>query len=97
MRKTKLKQISVKKLIESFEKSLKFEGDGTPGRCCDQFTCEKGEDTVSVDGKRCPYKGNIYEDGDQWHTSSCEQCKCKGGIALCSKMTCPSPSCSSFV
>ncbi|MCP9260814.1 Cysteine-rich motor neuron 1 protein [Dirofilaria immitis] len=64
------------------------EGDGTPGRCCDQFTCENGDDILN---KRCPYNGEIYNDGEQWHTNSCEQCKCKGGIALCSKMTCASP------
>lgn len=51
---------------------------------------------VSADGKRCPYNGEIYDDGEQWHTSSCEQCKCKGGIALCSKMTCASPPCKFF-
>ncbi|VDK24891.1 unnamed protein product [Anisakis simplex] len=41
--------------------------------------------------KRCPYGNKTYEDGEQWHTSSCEQCKCKGGIAFCSKMTCANP------
>ncbi|KAK6109255.1 von Willebrand factor type C domain family protein [Brugia pahangi] len=66
-------------------------GDGTPGRCCDQFTCENGDDMISINGKRCPYNGEIYDDGERWHTGSCEQCKCKSGIALCSKMTCASP------
>lgn len=41
--------------------------------------------------KRCPYNDEMYDDGEQWHTSSCELCKCKAGIALCSKMTCASP------
>ncbi|MFH4974983.1 hypothetical protein AB6A40_001692 [Gnathostoma spinigerum] len=66
-------------------------GNGTPGRCCDQFICEEGDDSLSKEAKKCPYKGKMYDDGEVWHSNSCEQCKCKGGIALCSKMTCAYP------
>uniref|UniRef100_A0A915AQ40 Cysteine-rich motor neuron 1 protein n=1 Tax=Parascaris univalens TaxID=6257 RepID=A0A915AQ40_PARUN len=66
-------------------------GDGTPGRCCDEFRCESGEDGQGADAKRCPYADKMYDDGDTWHSNSCEQCKCRGGIALCSKMTCANP------
>lgn len=68
-------------------------GDGTPGRCCDEFRCESGEDGQGADAKRCPYADKMYDDGDTWHSSSCEQCRCRGGIALCSKMTCANPPC----
>ncbi|KAK6042967.1 von Willebrand factor type C domain protein [Cooperia oncophora] len=61
-------------------------GTGTPGRCCDEWTCEDDPQLLS---KSCIRDGKTYSDGQEWHTSSCEVCRCKKGVAVCSKMTCP--------
>uniref|UniRef100_A0A0K0DIM3 VWFC domain-containing protein n=1 Tax=Angiostrongylus cantonensis TaxID=6313 RepID=A0A0K0DIM3_ANGCA len=55
-------------------------GTGTPGRCCDEWTYILIQEMINV---------NTYSDGQEWHTSSCEVCRCKKGVAVCSKMTCP--------
>ncbi|VDD92582.1 unnamed protein product, partial [Enterobius vermicularis] len=66
-------------------------GDGTPGRCCDDIECESGDEDQNADAKKCPHGGKTHENGEIWQSSSCKQCKCKEGIALCSEMSCPNP------
>ncbi|KJH53642.1 von Willebrand factor type C domain protein [Dictyocaulus viviparus] len=61
-------------------------GTGTPGRCCDEWTCE---DDLQPMSQLCIRDGKTYSDGQQWHTSSCEVCRCRKGVAVCSRMTCP--------
>ncbi|WKY09021.1 hypothetical protein Q1695_001851 [Nippostrongylus brasiliensis] len=61
-------------------------GTGTPGSCCDEWTCEDDPQPLA---KSCNRDGKSYSDGQEWHTSSCEVCRCKKGVAVCSKMTCP--------
>ncbi|CAB3398534.1 unnamed protein product [Caenorhabditis bovis] len=60
-------------------------GNGTPGRCCDEWKCEP--DAMLT--KKCMHNGKEYEDGSEWHQSICDVCHCKRGIAICTKMTCP--------
>ncbi|CAJ0568948.1 unnamed protein product, partial [Mesorhabditis spiculigera] len=62
-------------------------GNGSPGRCCDIWECERAETM----GKNCTWNEREYVDGQEWHSSQCEICKCKKGVAQCSKMTCPKP------
>ncbi|CAJ0961782.1 unnamed protein product, partial [Mesorhabditis belari] len=62
-------------------------GNGSPGRCCDVWECEKAD----LMGKNCTWGDREYSDGQEWHSSQCEVCKCKKGVAQCSKMTCPKP------
>lgn len=51
---------------------------GTPGMCCDLYTCERIQNPTCL-------IGNIsYPEGDSWETAE-EMCKCYKGIALCSK------------
>src|SRR5689334_23281204 len=52
--------------------------------------------TPTSEAKGCPYKGETYPEGDTWYSSTCEQCKCKAGVAFCKKMTCPNPPSQSF-
>uniref|UniRef100_A0A914WMA6 VWFC domain-containing protein n=1 Tax=Plectus sambesii TaxID=2011161 RepID=A0A914WMA6_9BILA len=47
--------------------------------------------TPTSETKGCPYKGETYSEGSTWYSSTCEQCKCKAGVAFCKKMTCSSP------
>ncbi|GMS80398.1 hypothetical protein PENTCL1PPCAC_2573 [Pristionchus entomophagus] len=63
-------------------------GTGTPGRCCDEWTCVEEATTLM---KGCVRAGVKYKDGDEWHEGSCETCRCKRGVAACSKQSCPKP------
>ncbi|VDN53420.1 unnamed protein product [Dracunculus medinensis] len=50
-------------------------GDGTPGRCCDLIACESDGKISENEVKRCPYGDEFYDDGQLWHSSSCDICK----------------------
>lgn len=64
-------------------------GNGSPGRCCDEWECEKEEQNSG--GKSCTWGSAIYRDGEEWHSTPCEICKCKKGVAQCTSMTCQKP------
>jgi len=75
---------------------ITHKGDGTPGNCCDQFiwqatTTTAMNDTSTPAQKICPYNGRMYREGEIWYSTTCEQCKCKAGVAFCMKMQCPAP------
>ncbi|GMT11597.1 hypothetical protein PFISCL1PPCAC_2894, partial [Pristionchus fissidentatus] len=63
-------------------------GSGTPGSCCDEWTCVEEPTTLM---KGCLRAGQKYKDGEEWHEGSCETCRCKRGVAACSKQSCPKP------
>ncbi len=43
----------------------------------------------SIAEKPCIHEGGLYHEGQTWYPNLCTECKCRGGLKLCSKMTCP--------
>ncbi|CAD6196456.1 unnamed protein product [Caenorhabditis auriculariae] len=61
-------------------------GNGSPGRCCDDWTCQIDNQAMA---KECLRDGKVYKDGEEWHSNNCDSCKCNRGVAMCNKMACP--------
>ncbi|PAV75131.1 hypothetical protein WR25_13594 [Diploscapter pachys] len=61
-------------------------GTGSPGRCCDDWTCDAGAPPMT---KECKSDGKTHEDGEEWFSASCASCKCIKGVAQCKGMDCP--------
>ncbi len=66
---------------------VKHKGDGTPGNCCDRVECVAEE----LEKHTCLHDGKTYADGDEWYSSTCEQCTCKHRLLFCRKMSCAKP------
>ncbi|KAM4626053.1 cysteine-rich motor neuron 1 protein isoform 2-T3 [Polymixia lowei] len=62
-------------------------GNGTPGRCCDQYQCDN--DTKSV----CVFGGAEHNEGELFQLDSCRFCRCQGGVANCYHAQCGTQRC----
>uniref|UniRef100_A0A7E4UPE0 Cysteine-rich motor neuron 1 protein n=1 Tax=Panagrellus redivivus TaxID=6233 RepID=A0A7E4UPE0_PANRE len=78
---------------------ISAKGDGSPGTCCDIFTCvapsslskTKTAGTIVHRNLRCfdAHSNQTFAEGATFFRSACETCECRSGIVRCKQMQCP--------
>ncbi|KAI2798465.1 Cysteine-rich motor neuron 1 protein [Blomia tropicalis] len=60
-----------------------------PGNCCDRIQCVDGPNSLPKSIKPpfyCIHNDKQYKHGEKWHSTDCNQCQCRDGVAVCNKI-----------